>query len=62
MHQAYQRRTTTSARRPAQWWGIVGVVAALCALTLALVPTLPVLTGAVPVTAHEARRLSPARC
>ena len=57
MHQAYRRRTTVSARRPAQWWGIVGVVAALATLSLGLVPTLPVLTGDLPVTAHDGVRL-----
>ncbi len=57
MHQAYRRRPAASARRPAQWWGIVGVVAALSALTLALLPTLPDLAGAAPVTHHVGLRL-----
>ena len=51
MHRAHQHRVGVLARRPAQWWGIVGVVVALLGGTFALVPALPHGTGPAPSSA-----------
>ena len=51
MHRAHQHRIGGLARRPAQWWGIVGVVVALLGGTFALVPALPNGIGPAPSSA-----------
>ena len=51
MHRAHEHRIGVLARRPAHWWGIVGVVVALLGGTFALVPALTHGVGPAPSSA-----------